>query len=388
MTYLVGSAIIVRVIILERLCEMNTKYRIYVFFVLLVISALACNAPTVSQPADDVSVTEAPATEEAAASQPAPAADVTHLITPSNTVVTGKVVFDVESSGTGPENRAPYGDSYDVNLLERPFLQDMTYVPDLDIMSYNMSKDDNFHYVSIKLIGVDPNNSLGIQYGVELDTDQDGFGNFIIVAKPPFTGDWSTATVQVFADQNRNTSGVSPIRADAPFTSDGYEAMLFDGSAGIGDDPDLAWVRMVNEADATIQIAFKRSLAGDVFLAGVVADAGPKDVGQMDYVDRFTEEDAGSSVRDKQTYPLKALFSVDNTCRDAFGFQPTGYEPMICTGYVVPVSSGGSDNPSSTSQPPSGAGCTIQPSDCTADAPFYWSYPHCACSSQPFYENP
>jgi hypothetical protein len=241
------------------------------------------------------------------------------------------------------------------------------------------------------LIGLDPNNPLGIQYGVELDTDKDGFGNFIILARPPFTSEWSTSTMQVFADQNRNTSGASSSRADAPYTSDGYETLLFDGESQTGDDPDLAWVRMLNTGDATLQIAFKRSLAGDVFLAGVVADAGLKDVGQMDYVDRFTEEDAGSSVRDKKAYPLKALFAVDNTCRDAFGFQPTGYEPMICVGYAAPIEptkASGNNNNSNNPKPPSGAGCTIQPSDCTASAPFYWSYPHCACSAQPFYGNP
>lgn len=370
---------------------MNSKYRVYVFFVLLVITALACNVPTASQPADEPSVTESPATEAVVIEETSIETVVTHLMTPSIEVMPGKVVYDVESSGTGPEGRAPYGDSYEFNLLERPFLQDMTYVPDLDIMSYNMSRDDNFHYMSIKLIGFDPNNAIGIHYAVELDTDKDGYGNFIVVAKPPFTTDWSTATVQVYADQNRNTSGASPIRSDAPYSSDGYETLLFDGSAGMGDDPDLAWVRMATEENATIQIAFKRSLAGDSFLAGVVADAGLKDVGQMDYVDRFTEEEAGSSVRDKTTYPLASLFSVDNTCRDAFGFQPTGYEPMICVGYAAPASSGGGSSGGNSGSPtsmPSGAGCTIQPSDCTADAPFYYGYPECACSSTPYYDKP
>ncbi|GAB4500263.1 MAG: hypothetical protein OHK003_19720 [Anaerolineales bacterium] len=368
---------------------MKTKYRVQLFFVFLVIAAFACNAPAGTQPAGETPVTEASSTEGVHAAQPSTLSDVAHQIFPAEVVATGKIVFDVGSSGTGAEKRAPYGDSYNINLLERPFLQDMTYVPDLDIESYNMSKDDNFHYMSIKLIGFDPNNALGIHYGVELDTDKDGFGDFIILAKPPYTGEWSTVTVQVFADKNHNTSGASPIRSDAPYSSDGYETLLFDGGAGFGDDPDLAWVRMVTEKNATLQIAFKRSLAGDVFMAGVLADAGLKDVGQMDYVDRFTEGDAGSSMKDKKDYPLKALFAVDNTCRDAYGFQPTGYEAMICAGYAAPVSSGGNDNPGKQPTPlPSGEGCTIKPSDCTADAPFYWPYPDCACSSQGFYMNP
>ncbi len=65
-------------------------------------------------------------------------------------------------------------------------------------------------------------------------------------------------------------------------------------------------------------------------MLGVMSDAGLKDPGQLDYVDRITAADAGSPVRDNQYYPLKALVAVDNVCRTAFGFKPTGYEPQLC----------------------------------------------------------
>jgi len=65
-------------------------------------------------------------------------------------------------------------------------------------------------------------------------------------------------------------------------------------------------------------------------MLGVISDAGLKDVAKLDYVDRFTEAEAGSPVKDKQYYPLKALFAVDNTCREAFGFKPTGDESQLC----------------------------------------------------------
>ena len=65
-------------------------------------------------------------------------------------------------------------------------------------------------------------------------------------------------------------------------------------------------------------------------MLGVFSDAGLKDVGKLDYVDRFTEAEAGSPVKDKLYYPLGALFAVDNTCQEAFGFEPTGYEPKLC----------------------------------------------------------
>ncbi len=369
---------------------MKPSTRGSLFFALLITAALACNAPGKNSP-----VVETPTVDQASViEEAAPSANLVHTVTPSEAVAVGKIVFDVESSGTGVEQRAPYGDSYDFNFLERPFTQDMTYLPDVDIFSYAFSTDDNFHYASIKLVGFDPNNPIGIHYGVEIDTNKDGYGDFIVLVKPPFTAAWSAETVQVFEDQNHNTSSLSPIRSDAPSSTDGYESLLFDGSTGTWSDPDLAWVRMVNAEEVTLQIAFKRTLAGDSFLAGVIADAGIKDVSQMDYVDRFTEAEAGSSVRDKETYPLKALFSVDNTCRDAFGFKPTGYEPMICVGYAAPVSKGpgaaGSGQPGGSSQSPqspSNEVCSIQPSDCTADAPFYYGYPSCACSATPYYEN-
>ena len=72
-------------------------------------------------------------------------------------------------------------------------------------------------------------------------------------------------------------------------------------------------------------------------MLGVLADAGPKDPGKLDYVDRFTAAEAGSSVRDNKYYPLKALFAVDNVCREAFGFTPTGYEPQLCPREAPPA---------------------------------------------------
>jgi hypothetical protein len=102
--------------------------------------------------------------------------------------------------------------------------------------------------------------------------------------------------------------------------------LIFDGSVN-GNDPDMAWVRI--SADS-LQFAFKKSLIGTKFMLGVLADAGFKDPEKLDYVDRFPITEAGSSVKDNPNYPLKELFLVDNTCREAFGFEATGYEPQIC----------------------------------------------------------
>ncbi len=250
---------------------------------------------------------------------------IVHTMTPTDPRG-GKLVYDVESASTAPEKRAPYGDSYNINRLERPFLQDMTYISDLDIVSFTVTKDSNWWYISMNLIGKDPNNTQGINYGVELDLDRDGFGDYLIWAHPPYTEQWDTTSVQIFQDQNHNTGGLSGAKSDAPLNGDGYETLIFDGSVN-GNDPDMAWIRI--NADS-LQFAFKKSLIGTKFMLGVIADAGFKDPGKLDYVDRFPITEAGSSVKDNPNYPLKELFLVDNTCREAFGFEATGYEPQIC----------------------------------------------------------
>jgi hypothetical protein len=305
-----------------------------------------------------------------------PTIEVVHTQTPSTSPGAGILVYDVESSGTALEKRAPYGDSYNINRLERPFLQDMTYVSDLDIVRFTVSQDSTWFYISVKLIGNAPNNSLGINYGVELDTNYDGFGDYIVWAQPPYKPAWDTTNVKIFADKNHNTAGLSPDKSDAPFDADGYETQIFNGGAGDA-DPDMAWVRMNAGAEANIQFAFKKSWSGTVFMIGVISDAGLKDVKKLDYVDRFTEAEAGSPVKDKQYYPLKALFAVDNTCQEAFGFDPLGYESKLCPRPEVKPTKKTGDTPvPEPDQPPPPTGCQ-DPGNC----PYGWSgEPYCYCT--------
>jgi hypothetical protein len=50
----------------------------------------------------------------------------------------------------------------------------------------------------------------------------------------------------------------------------------------------------------------------------------------FDYNDHFTLAQAGSPIQGSADYPLQALYELDNTCRWAVGFTPTGNEPGIC----------------------------------------------------------
>ena len=315
----------------------------------IVLAILACNVslpsftssgqetPNVPSPTPSATSTNTPAATAGAANPlPTFAADtptptLTHgLIPTTGDVKTYKHIIDTVSIDTASEKRAPTGDSYKLNRFERPFLQDMTYVPDLDIASYSFGADDNFFFVSIELVGANPNNALGINYGVEIDFDADGFGDLIILASPPYNVEWVTDNVQIFADKNHDTGGLSAEKSDAPVPGDGYETMTFNGGRGQGDDPDLAWVRVNAGRLATVQFAFKRSLVNDRFMYGVIADAGIKDVGKMDYVDRFTEFEAGSPEKGSNSYPLKELYAIDNVCRESYGFPGTGQEPQLC----------------------------------------------------------
>ncbi len=259
---------------------------------------------------------------------PTPTIAVPHALIPSTSVDVGKLIYDATCIDTAAEKRAPFGDSYKVNLFERPFTQDMTYVADLDIVSYNLSRDEKFYYVSIQLLGSNPNNALGIDYAVELDLDADGFGDVIIVAHPPYQVEWSTDNVQVARDMDHDTGGLSAERSDAPLPGNGYDKIIFDG--GLGADHDLAWVRINAGKLATVQFAFKLSLAENRFMYGVRADAGLRDITELDYVDRYTEEEAGSPQAEEKLYPLKAIYAVDNTCRDAYGFVGNYEEPQRC----------------------------------------------------------
>ncbi len=328
---------------------MKTFNRKSIFTLGIILIMMACSLPAAVAPAATSAPLEATATSAPATSAPQvdlPTATVLpsptiepptptkipHSLVPSTAVEMGKkIVNDAVSVDTAAEKRAPYGDLYKYNWFERPFMKDMTYVADLDIVSYNLSYDEKFFYISIELIGSNPNNPIGIDYGVELDTNADGFGDYIIIAHPPYDVNWSTDNVQIAQDTNHDTGGLSAERSDAPLPGDGYDSIIFDVLRGVGADPDMAWVRINAGRKAAVQFAFKRTFAGEHFLYGVLADAGMRNIGDMDYVDRYTEEQAGSPERSEPYYPLKAVYGIDNVCREAFGITNTaGQEPQRC----------------------------------------------------------
>src|SRR5512133_3479316 len=139
-------------IIAARREPMKKNNSIFALSLLIIFVLMACNlptsqdaGPTLIPPSNTPMVVESsPTTENLATATespsptpepPTPTVEVRHSLVPSTIVQLGKLVLDVVSVDTAAENRAPYGDSYDVNRFERPFMQDMTYVADLDIVS-------------------------------------------------------------------------------------------------------------------------------------------------------------------------------------------------------------------------------------------------------------
>ena len=363
------------------------QFSILFAMIVLVAAVLSCNLPSAVRPRQQMpspnatAVSEASAnstspnttaTPEASAGSTSPASTaaptitptvpVTHLLTPADINPKGALIYDVDLSGTASQHRAPYGDSYNINLFERPFTQkDMTYIPSLDINTFQIASDDNFYYVFITLIGSNPNDPANIDYGVEIDKDHDGFGDVLVWAQPPYITQWTTNGVQVYTDPNHDTGGASPEKSDAnatteaPYPGDGYETVIF--NQGQGDDPDLAWVRIDPENPNVVAFAFKQSLAGPSFMWGVWADAGLKNPGMFNYNDRFTNAQAGSPIASSPYYPIKAIYAVDNTCRAAYGFTPTGYEPLLCPSNAPPAAVPTNKPPKSSCTPVPGKTC-------------------------------
>jgi hypothetical protein len=321
----------------------------FTFFTVLLVLILisSCNLPTGGSSASaDLAVTQtlaALATQVAAAqaalpqpsatAQPLPPAvatpldntpaPVSHLIMPRDMQTIESTVDDVLYAG----------DNYAANIYERPYTpEQMVYRPDLDLQKNVLSTDSTFFYFALNVKDIYPETKTLIgSYAVELDVNRDGRGEYLIwVSAPHNAADWVTDGVAVFTDLNKDVGGPRPLLSDAPFSGDGYETQLWPTTPLT--DADGAWTRLDPNSPLTIQIAVKRSLVGNPasFMWGAWADDLVKSPSLFDYNDAFTLDQAGSLVKASANYPLKKLSLLDNTCRGAWGFTPTGNEPGLC----------------------------------------------------------
>jgi WD40 repeat protein len=249
---------------------------------------------------------------------------------------------DNNSSVLASELRANGGDEYDLNLFERPFNggEMNIYYPDVDITHASIVQDQNWFYLTLTLAGPRGDGLYG-NYGIELDLDVDGRGDYFVSTLAP-GNEWSTNGVRIWYDKNGDVGNGLPYVSDPPQNGDGYEVLVFD--QGSGDSSDLAWSRIDPNNPKNVQIAFQRSvIARDPVFAWIAwASRDAFKPAWFDYNDHFTFADAGSPLREMlKYYPLKALAGVDNTCH-----APVGFNASNQSGFCQPDLSSGSKNPS------------------------------------------
>lgn len=284
---------------------------------------------------DTPEATEAPAATDEPTVEPTITPTIEHITIPTGPGGLASFMTDRSTAALASERRA-IGDNYDTNLLERPYTSsEMDYKNYLDITRGELSLNGPFVYITINLEGGAPAEAEPA-YGVEIDTDIDGHGDWLIMGLLPPDSQWTTNDMRACRDANGDVGGPTPMRSDAPNSArDGYEDCVFENGYGIG--PDEAWIRRDPGHSDRVQIAFLFTLIGSdgAFLWGVWADEGIKEPGWFDYHDHFTFTEAGSPASNSSEYPINAVAQMDNTCRWSYGYTLTGSEPGAC--YVPPT---------------------------------------------------
>jgi hypothetical protein len=239
-----------------------------------------------------------------------------------------RILEDADSSLRASEKRAISGDKILDNLYERPFTSKaMVYQPDINILKVSIAGDADFYYFTLTLQGLDPAaKTLTGTYGIEFDRSKTGQGDLLVRAST-LKEEWSFENVHAYIDQNKDVGGYKPIVAEEGFKGDGYETEVkLEGDK-------VAYARTVAGDPPIVQIAVSKALMGDAaeFLWGGWADKGINDPKLFDYNDYFGPNAAGSPINTDKDYPLKGLYSLDNTCRLPFGFEPPmGTIPGMC----------------------------------------------------------
>ena len=310
----------------------------FAFFILSSVLLASC-APA-AQLAENIPVTGAEAEEASSLVEP-PAADLPEvaavveemaveiLLRPSESVpAASRTLSDSDSSLRAYENRVLSGDKFLENLYERPFTsREMIYQPDLDIYSVDFAADGEFFYFTINLNGTDVEGSgLNGIYGIEFDTDLDGRGEVIVTTEKTAAA-WDFESISVFVDVNGDVGGPKPIIADAGFSGSGYDELK--QIAG----NEVAFARIDPQSETSVQIAVSTDMLGNT--PGIAwsawADNGLREFTKFDYNDTMGPSAAGSPFRDDPNYPIKDLYSVDNTCRLAYGDVGPEYAiPGLC----------------------------------------------------------
>lgn len=309
----------------------------------LIAIILACGFPALSD-STEAAPTEPPAAPTDLVTEASPPAEILiqHQTVPVN-LPEGRSnhAGDFDSSTTAAEKTSGSGDRFTFERFERPFNANTMdiYFSQLDIVDTYVFQDDTWIYGTITIKAPDASNALAGKYALELDTDVNGKGDWLIVTSNPSSADWMVEGVQVFQDANSDVGLELPMLTDKDVTGgDGFETLIFD--QGQGNDPDGAWMRISPNDANTVEIAVKRSILGYParYMINIWAGTSQLDPSLFDINDHFTHEQAGAADKALEFYyPIRSVFELDSSCRMAVGFQPTGKEAGLCEVFIPVV---------------------------------------------------
>jgi len=353
---------------------MKNRNQITTFALLSILATiLACNMPGQATPTESP-VTSIPATEivsvvETATSAPATEIPIQHQVIPVNLPDNrSSHAGDYDSSVTASEKKSNGGDRFTFEQFERPFNANTmdVYFPNLDIVDTFVYQDQTWIYGTIQVKDRAAAASSPYRFAMQLDIHVDGKGDWLIVGSNPASTEWSVNGVQVYFDSNSDVGDLTAMFTDPDAKTDGFETMIF--NQGKGDDPDSAWIRVSPLDPNIVEFAVKRSLLGNpnLYLINMWTGHATLDPALFDYSDQYTHEQAGAADPGFPAfYPIKSVFELDNSCRMAVGFQPTGNEPGLCVVYVPA---------------PADPGCQLNDAVCQQMGPGYYFWPPtCEC---------
>lgn len=286
---------------------------------------------------------EAPESEPESTDEFPSEADIKHVTNPGEPWFADKIKDEIDTAYTA-DRKFALGDSFRLSNFERPFTAvDMVYHPETDLVRILLSRDVYFYYFTIELSGIDEKKDYpSASYGIEMDTDRDGRGDYLLWAQGDSSTEWNINNVMLLYDSNGDVGGSRPVRPDND-RGNGYDEVIF--SAEVLTDPDSAWKRVDPTNSSIIQLAVKSTLIdSSSFFWKAWADGGLSDPSLFDYNDIITESQAGSPNTNSKFYPVNGLNMMDSTCWIAYNFQPTGYELGGCV-IAKPIQPPASHNP-------------------------------------------
>ncbi len=239
-----------------------------------------------------------------------------------------QVIHDQTCFQTANEKRAAGGDEYSTGRFERPFDRDMHYLPALDISRAELFRPkDGWIYFRIHL--EDKPATAPSIYGIELDLDIDGRGDYLIQVSAPESPDWDEVGIRMWWDSDGDVGGQVINRSDpVGFKGSGFETLKVDTNDG--KNPGQIWTRLNGKG---LEIAVSEDLVGGVtgkFTWKPFTDGVPFSSTLYDLNDYFLLDEAGSANQGEREYPLKEVFAIDNTCRGLSGLTPSGNEQGVC----------------------------------------------------------